>query len=322
MRTMPVKTYTIEAPCKINLHLNIGEKRPDGFHDLESIFVTLAFGDTISFEVTPQKNEIKLSLECESLEKTILTEKNLVFKAVSLFRECTGYENGLNIRLFKRIPIGAGLGGGSSDAASTLLALNSIAGTALPMKKLVKMAKVLGSDVTFFLSGGAAFVCGRGELITRVKPPGNGKLWVVLVKPPFSSDTASAYRLLDYAKENLFKESAPQEGVSQKKIPKKALIEALKKDPQTWPYYNDFLPVFLAAKKEANFDKAGTYLKILENLRSTGSCFSGLSGSGSCCFGIYRTRESAENAEKKLFENGNFVKMTFFLANTADMVLQ
>jgi len=315
------RTCTIEAPCKINLHLKIGNKRPDGFHNLESLFAALAFGDTISFQETGNKGALTLETEWEGPENAVPNpipiEENLVFKAVSLFRRLTGYENGLNIHLLKRIPPGAGLGGGSSDAASTLLALNFLAETDLGFKKLREMALSLGSDVPFFLSGGAAYVSGRGELIEPVKPPGN--LWVVLVKPPFFSNTAYAYRRLDE-----IREKAPLPDIKAEDVSKERIISALasSEDPRSWPFYNDFLPVFLAAREGEDREKALCLKAILEELGRLGADFAGLSGSGSCCFGIFTDREKAEKAQKKLSGHENYPKLSFFLAQKADPVLK
>jgi len=319
MKKAITRACTIEAPCKINLHLKIGKKRPDGFHDLESLFAALAFGDTIHFKEAGSKGALSLITEWETTENAIRSpipvEENLVFRAVSLFRKQTGYENGLDIRLYKRIPLGAGLGGGSSDAASTLLALNSMAETALSLKELREMASVLGSDVPFFLSGGAAYVSGRGELIEPVVL--SGDLWVVLVKPPFSSNTADAYRRLDETRQK-----TPSPVIQAEDILKETIINALKGEPRSWPFYNDFLPVFLAGSEDEDGKKALYIGNILEDLSRAGAAFKGLSGSGSCCFGIFTAREKAEKAQKELSEHENMAKLTFFLAQRADPVLK
>ena len=307
------KHCIIEAPCKINLHLKIGEKRPDGFHSLESLIATLALGDTLFFE----KGDCHLSVDYEIPMETILPENNLVSRAVSLYKRQTGYESALRIHLIKRIPAGAGLGGGSSDAASTLLALNLLSGMALPMENLMKMAEILGSDVPFFLSGGTAFVSERGESVESVNSPIN--LWVVLVKPPFSSGTASAYGLLDRSREEGI------EVIKGKNLSREELIRFLEDDPAAWPFENDFLPVFLDYADENSVQKPGPgaiYRDILNDLRKTGASFAGLSGSGSCCFGIFTMKETAEKAEKTLSGQGNFTRMTFFLARRADPVLK
>ena len=328
------RVCTIDSPCKINLHLKIGERRADGFHSLESLFTSLAFGDTLRFECTEKEGECSLSMNWEIPGEPILPEENLVFRAVSLFREQSGFKNGLRINLDKRIPVGAGLGGGSSNAASSLLALNILAGSPLSMEKLSKMAAVLGSDVPFFLKGGLAFVGGRGELVDFFDF--SRKIWVVLGMPPVSIATANAYRLLDQARKGGIGENNGQV------LSKMDLLQALNKDPSSWPFQNDFLSLFLNSKVlkgGENELNSGIFTGILEALRKEGASFTGLSGSGSCCYGIFTTREAAERAERELSgkqwylpggkgtENllphqANFVKMTFFLARRVDPVVK
>jgi len=310
---------TIEAPCKINLHLGIGKKRNDGFHSIESIFATLAFSDTLRFEFGGQERENQLFTNWETPAEEIPDEKNLILRAVSLFREQTGLKKGLYVHLDKRIPLGAGLGGGSSDAAATLLALTLLSGTALPIRRLEEMAAALGSDAPFFLTCGAAFVSGRGEVVEPVKTPEG--LWVVLAKPPFASDTASAYRLLDRFRE--------QGQVGENMIiPKETLLRALEGDSEKWPFYNDFLPAFLCQGLSENAAANGAiYRDILESLRNSGAAFAGLSGSGSCCFGVFRAKNQAEKAVEEL-QSGDLQKegiiaiSTFFLARRANPVLK
>ena len=303
------RAFTIEAPCKINLHLRILGKRPDGFHDLESIFASLALSDLLKFELDDRAGDCKLSLKWEiheEIPERIPMEENLVFRALSLFREKTGFNSGLRIELVKRVPVKAGLGGGSSDAASTLMALNSLAKTHLSTEKLAEMALQLGSDVPFFLFGAAAFVSGRGEKIEPLALPDKGYL-VLLVKPPFSSSTASAFRLLDQ-----FRES------ERKGFSDELRHLSLEGDPATWPFYNDFLPAFLAKDS----DNGPLYKHILETLKSSGASFIGLSGAGSTCFGIYHDEKTAKMAEKSLVGKGNFVRLTFFLANKLNPVVE
>jgi 4-diphosphocytidyl-2-C-methyl-D-erythritol kinase len=207
------------------------------------------------------------------------------------------------------------------------------------MGKLMDLAAILGSDVPFFLTGGAAFVSGRGELVKPVKTPEG--LWVILSQPPFSSGTESAFRLLDMARE---RRTRPESG---KNLSRKALIRALEDDPETWPFYNDFLPVFLAGAGRGSSRaaiKTRFYLAILEGLKKAGASFTGLSGSGSCCFGIFTSKIAAERAEKELSRHcraaglppmnplslrtarkavpENFTRLTFFLAQKAKPVLE
>jgi 4-diphosphocytidyl-2-C-methyl-D-erythritol kinase len=330
---------TVKAPAKINLHLRVKNRRSDGFHDLESIFLALDFGDTLHFDQIAGKGAIEILMEAQEGPKTAIPmEKNIIFKAVSLFRERTGFQQGLKVRVEKRIPLGAGLGGGSSDAATTLLALNSLAAGAfaggdglLGAGALADMAASLGSDVPFFLKNcGAAWVGGRGELIRPVPTPGG--IWLVLVNPGFPSDTASAYRLLDQSRDEGkaasvdFGREPPEAGKSPEtgKTPgtgSNALLDALARHPREWPFENDFLPVLE--------EDCGAYQKILGKLHGQGAEFVGLSGAGSTCFGVFLDKKSAEKAfnsflgalgsalkldalkQTDLF----FIKLTFPLAN-------
>ena len=253
-------------------------------------------------------------------EEAIAPEKNLVLKALNLFREKTGFNSSLKIDLIKHIPSGAGLGGGSSDAASTLIALNKLSKKALSPDQLREMALQLGSDVPFFLTGGAAFVSGRGELVTKISPPEG--LFVVLVKPPFSSNTKTAFKLLDLAREEQ-KLKNPPENVSKKTVSE--LILALKSPPQTWPFFNDFSALFIDMCNTLcpdNSENADTYRLILETLRKKGASFAGLSGSGSCCFGVFEEEKTAKEAEKTLSKHGNYARSTIFLAQNANSVLE
>lgn len=286
--------FIIGAPCKINVHLRILGKRDDGFHDLESIFMALDFGDTLSFTVLDTENACVIKMDGR-----VPREQNLIFKAVSLFREYTGFSASVLIDVQKMIPFGSGLGGASSDAASTLKALNVLGNYRLDNDELHHLALQLGSDVPFFLNSGTAFVSGRGEKIDPVKTPDT--IWIVLANPGFSSATAEAYRLFD---EHGIPDAGPE-------LSKRQLIDALAADPSEWPYKNDFLPVFLSCGKK---DEKEAYQNIFRAFEASGALFSGLSGAGSTCFGVYKDRKSAEKAVHGFHFAGSFVKLTYPLA--------
>jgi 4-diphosphocytidyl-2-C-methyl-D-erythritol kinase len=313
-----VPKLTIEAPAKVNVHLWVKARRTDGFHDLESIFLALAFGDTLEFEPLAEDTALEMCMEGDTAPDTALPmEKNLVFKAISLFRNRTGYTQGLRVRVKKRIPLGGGLGGGSSDAASTLLALNSLyaarGNSPLTVASLAEMAASVGSDAPFFLAEtGAAWVSGRGERIKPLEVPQN--LYFVLVNPGFPSETAKAFRLLDE-----FRAAAGVEPAAGP--PEAALIRAFSDHPQNWPFTNDFLPVFLQ-DSPALGDAARSCREILSQLRKLGAGFAGLSGSGSTCFGVFLDREEAQKAEAILSKTWRFVKFSFLLARRAITVLE
>jgi 4-diphosphocytidyl-2-C-methyl-D-erythritol kinase len=372
----------VEAPAKLNLHLQIGDRRPDGFHNIESLFVALAFGDTLSFETVhkPQVVEICMDwqLPCNpdggfpagkvAGKATIPPEENIISKAVSLFRSRTGYEKGLKITVEKRIPLGGGLGGGSSDAAAALLALNHLASEGknlLSDAELTEMGALLGSDVPFFVNSvpryereknlttedteehrvlirepsfspcnsvysvvknssffhashcfhSAAWISGRGERVQPLELPELARnLFIVLVNPGFSSDTAEAYRLFDEWR-----------GKNTPVPPKDSafLLKSFSGPPENWPFSNDFLTVFDAAGKTSDQEPSAmssiytSYQHIISGLREQGADFAGLSGSGSTCFGVFSGREKAEAAREKLLLYWPLVICTFLLAYPA-----
>jgi 4-diphosphocytidyl-2-C-methyl-D-erythritol kinase len=189
------------------------------------------------------------------------------------------------------------------------------------------MARALGSDVPFFLTGGAAWVSGRGERMRPLKTP---RQWaVVLVYPGFPSATPEAFRLLDKARNFPApgKEGAREErgafergGFSEKAPPsREILIRALGGHPRDWPYGNDFLPVFLAS---AARETAEAYRGMLRDLTALGADFSGLSGAGSSCFGVFQDEGVAKEAVKVLSRQWNYVQLAFSLARRAKAVLQ
>jgi 4-diphosphocytidyl-2-C-methyl-D-erythritol kinase len=290
----------VAAPCKINTHLRVMDRRTDGFHDIESVFQALSFGDELRFV------SLKERFVCDvRMDGPVPPERNIVYKAVSAFRLATGFDGGVRIDIEKRIPFGAGLGGGSSDAAAALVALNRMSGSTLSPEGLERLAAELGSDVPFFQSGGTALVTGRGE---RVRPiDANLSYAVVLVHPGFSSDTAAAYRLLDEARAN--GSIGSYAGISIERV-----SAAVRSDPSQWPFFNDFLPALRRT--------APAYDTLLEDLRASGALFSALSGSGSACFGIYSNLSQAYEAEKSLVGRWPTVRTAVPLARSGNPVLE
>jgi 4-diphosphocytidyl-2-C-methyl-D-erythritol kinase len=178
---------TIQAPAKVNLFLEVLAKRPDGYHDIETLMVAVTLFDILKFKEEPGG---KIRLTCNHPELSAGSE-NLVIRAASLLKQNVGCDKGARIRLTKRIPLAAGLAGGSSDAAATLAGLNRLWKLGLSKARLTVLAKELGSDVAFFFSTPAAWCTGRGE---RVKPLRLGKpLWFVLATLPKGLSTARVY---------------------------------------------------------------------------------------------------------------------------------
>ena len=179
----------ILANAKINLTLDIIGKRDDGYHMLQSIFMPIPFFDEL--EIIPST---KTTLTCS--DKSLETDDNLVLKAARFFFEHTGISSGVQINLNKKIPCGAGLGGGSSDAAETLLALNRMFETNLDHATMTSLALRLGADVPFFISGETALCEGVGEIITSLPPLPPAVL--ALAIPDIHVDTRQAYELVNW----------------------------------------------------------------------------------------------------------------------------
>lgn len=182
---------TIPAFAKVNYTLDILGRRPDGYHNLASLMQTISLADEITLIRSSRSGII---LKCS--DPVIPSgPKNLAWRAAQSALNAANRSDGVTIRLLKRTPIQAGLGGGSSDAAATLRGMNHLFELGLSQEKLLELAAELGSDVPFFLVGGTASVRGRGEQITAL--PDGPELWFVVVKPAQSVSTAKAYQAMD-----------------------------------------------------------------------------------------------------------------------------
>jgi len=175
------------APAKINLSLRVFGRRGDGFHEIETVITPISLYDKIDIE--KQNRWIDFSCDDPRLSSG---EDNLVVRAAKLFFEQTSIRSGVVIKLAKNIPHGAGLGGGSSDAAATLRTLDQLFDTKLGHARLIALASQLGSDVPFFMSASAAICTGRGEIVNPLKL--NGKMSILLLKPQFGVASQWAYR--------------------------------------------------------------------------------------------------------------------------------
>ena len=190
------QTISLTAPAKINLSLRILGKRSDGFHELETLLAPIGLADTI--EVSHGTGH-GITLTCNDPELPT-DSNNLCVKAAEAFRVATGLDHGIAITLLKRIPHGAGLGGGSSDAAAVLKGLNELFDQPLVNEELHQIAASLGSDVPFFLASGPAWCRGRGEILEEATALPKSNL--LLIKPPFPVPTAWAYKKYAELKES------------------------------------------------------------------------------------------------------------------------
>jgi 4-diphosphocytidyl-2-C-methyl-D-erythritol kinase len=249
------------APAKVNLSLRVLGRRADGFHEIESLFVPISLAD----ELTIERAEA-FSFHCDEPDVPA-DENNLVVRAIRLFAQQTKTEPHVRISLAKKIPHGAGLGGGSSDAATTLLALNEIFAAGLATNALVEMAAELGSDVPFFIHRSAAMCRGRGEIVTPQLL--NETLKLVLFKPPFGVPTPWAYKQ--------WRDSRELPGViyAAQKFPWGGLVNDLER-----PVFEKY--IFLAALKQW----------LLARAEVSGAL---MSGSGATVFAILRDGADANS---------------------------
>ncbi len=196
-----VQHVVLAAPAKLNLFLAVTGRRSDGFHDLVSLVTPLTWGDTLTAERLP--SGARLGQPCDVLTcdqpELACDESNLILQAARRFREATGWREPVRFHLEKRLPLGAGLGGGSSDAVAALQALNTLAGQPLSAARLGELAAQTGSDCALFLVGAPVVMRGRGERVQRLPEAVAGRLRgrrVLVFKPSFAISTPWAYARL------------------------------------------------------------------------------------------------------------------------------
>ncbi|MHB9154113.1 MAG: 4-(cytidine 5'-diphospho)-2-C-methyl-D-erythritol kinase [Endomicrobiales bacterium] len=262
------------APAKINLYLEVKGRRRDGYHTIESIMQTVSLFDRITLEARPKR----ISLEC-SLPGLPADKKNLAFRAAALLKEELGERRGARIVLEKNIPLGAGLGGGSSDAAAVLKGLLILWNRTLPKKTLVRLASRLGADVPFFLSGGTAVARGIGEKLTPLK--NIRKAWYILVYPGYPVSTPWVYKNLRFPLTN------------KQKITK---IRKLLEDSHPSYLWGRYLFNRLEEVVLSEFPDIADIKRLLER----GGCKTLMSGSGSTVIGLVSTKEKGERVLAEL----------------------
>ena len=262
--------------CKVNLLLNILGKRPDGFHELETIMHPVGLYDRLTFD--PGGREIKLTCNDPLLP---VNSRNLVHRAATRFLKKAGIKEGVRIHLEKRIPIAAGLGGGSGNAAATFLALNELFGHPLTPADLQEMAAALGSDVPFFLQDRPALAIGRGEIIRPLGFfPALKGAHIVLIHPGFGISTAWAYQQL-----SRFPEAHNGRAGRAEKLA--ALLSAGEAEGASCEFYNSL---------EAPALRKYPLLDLFQRfLRENGASMALMSGSGSTTFALADSKTAAEN---------------------------
>lgn len=250
MKPFAISTAALQAPAKINLTLDILGRRPEGYHEIASVMQAISLADRVTIARAPDGAGISLTVSGPEAAGVPTDERNIAWRAAEAFGATD-----VAIHIEKNIPSQAGLGGGSSDAAATLLALNQLFDRKYPRAKLAEIGASLGADIPFFLYGGIARVGGIGEQVSPIAP--FPRFALVIVKPPVGVSTADAYRLLD-------------------DLPGRESANATSR----WPlggFANDFEPAIYARYPEVAAARDG--------LRAAGAEDVHLCGSGSAVFG-------------------------------------
>lgn len=254
------------AYAKVNIGLKVVDKRNDGFHELETIMTRVSLFDIIEF-----KKSGKIEVKCPN----VLEEDNIVYKIAKYLQEKYNIKKGIKIIIDKKIPLQAGLGGGSSDAAVTINTLNKIWKLGLSYEEKMEIANMFGSDICFFLKGKPSFVYGKGEKIRSIKI--KKRLLFLLVKPKIGFDTKKVFSYVEeYSEKNCL------DNLIEK------LSLGLKID--CCDTINDLEVAFLKENKDSEI------LKIKEKIKEYNAYFYSLSGSGSTYYGIFSNKKERKKA--------------------------
>ena len=285
-------SITFKSPAKVNYYLKVGEKLPNGYHKIATVMCAVSLYDQIT--MTFEGKGIKVQSNDPKVPKG---PSNTVFRAAqALLKEAKIAQDdiGIKVAIQKNIPIEAGLGGASSNAASTILKLNEHLKLGFPLDKLLTIGNEVGSDVPFFIFGSPALVTGVGEKVEAID--GIPETWVVIVKPPGSVSTKLAYNKIDLGLTSIKKSII---------IPKfnntlKGLANKMENDFESVIEVGTNSSTIVSEKESIHLPDIGKIKKELEKL---GSLKAMLSGSGSSVFGIFENRNDAETASKKMRSN-------------------
>jgi len=273
----------VQTPAKVNLILRVLDRRPDGYHNIWSVMETVGLVDDLTLRLTPRPSGIHLSCTDPTLP---IDEQNLVVRAAKVLLERSQAAHGVAIHLEKRIPVGAGLGGGSSNAAGTIIGLNSLLGLNWTKDQMSQLGADLGSDVPFFFHAPTAQVSGRGEVVNPLVL--SGTRWAVLVHPGFPIETRWAYQELSTRR-------------SSARPVADAHLRLASRSPLTW---DEIIPTM-----ENDFEPALTvthavFGDLKRSLLRAGAEAALLSGSGSTVFGLFRDEEAGRRAKSALEASG------------------
>lgn len=281
-----IRTVVVPSFAKLNLSLKVLGRRADGFHELRTVFQTISLADRLEISFRPERSKRDVMVD-----SSIEIADNLVARAARALMEATGIRGTVECRLSKKIPIGAGLGGGSSNAAAMLLALPVLAGKPVPAAELNSLAAALGSDVPFFLSGGTALGLGRGEELYPL-PPAAAK-WALVVAPGIHVATPPAFRAL--ARPALTELTPIDWANKMKRFQLMAWgLACAAPEARNWDAFceNDFEAVV--------FPQHPLLKSLHRKLGQLGASPVRMSGSGSALFGVFPSRQQWAKAAKTL----------------------
>lgn len=269
---------TITCPAKINLSLDVIGKRPDGYHELRMIMQTVDICDLITVSLNDNGN-----ITVYSDNKNVpLGEDNIVYKAAKLFFDKLGKTFGAEIEIKKNIPMGAGMAGGSADAAGTLKALNVLTDKPFSDEELEVMGKKIGADVPFCIRGGCCLCEGIGEVLTPL--PEMKGVYLAVAKPEFSVSTPWVYKNLKLSEESIHPETDK-------------LISAL--EAGEYEVFNEFSGNTLESVTAGEYPEIAEYESLM---KENGAFFSMMTGSGPTVFGLFKDKKNADSAASVLRE--------------------
>lgn len=274
-----MKTLTLDAPAKINLTLDILGKRPDGYHDLQMVMQSISLCDTVAVETAPGSGEIAVSTQGAELPSG---PENLAWKAARKFLDDAGLQNiSVKVHLDKRIPMQAGMAGGSADAAAVLRGLRTLVCPEFPDERLEIVGAQVGSDVPFCVRGGTALAEGRGERLTNLNAMPH--CWIVVCKPEFGLSTPALFGRV-------------HTDVLQKRPDTAGVIAALRHGDLSMlsaQLCNVFEEVLLPQERQE-------IVSIEEEMRRGGALNALMTGSGPTVFGLFTERDDADNTVQML----------------------
>lgn len=277
-------SITLSARAKINLYLDILSRRENGYHNILSIMQSVALCDTVTLTALPAGSGICIETNISSLPTD---RRNLAYRAAEKFGEVIGYLPDVLIQITKQIPMSAGLAGGSADAAAVLRGLNLLCNTKLSQERLCELGATLGADIPFCIAGGAMITEGIGEILT----PCDGlpeDQWLVIACGGEGVSTPDAYRALDEAHGNFAVPHAPD--------PRFALLKTALSAGDTATVGDNMYNIF----EEIVLPSHSVAAKLIADMRASGAQSAMMSGSGPSVFGLFATKEMAEEAAQRI----------------------